>query len=153
MADIADLPVMTKADAISIGFAGFNDVPHKPIDIPDGVFTITARTSDRCRVTFCFLPDRDESPAAFVDIQYHDSGTVIGNANGGHSPTFNAFGIGRGGRHIIDSRPSPEAERPSILVLLLDRADAIGANPPTISEAARPSAAGPQREVSWSFDA
>lgn len=72
MALITDLPIMTRADAVAIGFAGFNDVPHKPIDIPDGEFTITAKTSDGRRVTFCFLPDRERSPAGFVDIQYHD---------------------------------------------------------------------------------
>lgn len=72
MALITDLPIMTRADAVAIGFAGFNDVPHKPIDIPDGEFTITAKTSDGRRVTFCFMPDRENSPAGFVDIQYHD---------------------------------------------------------------------------------
>ena len=121
MALITDLPIMTRDDAVAIGFAGFNDVPHKPIDIPDGEFTITAKTSDGRRVTFCFLPDREHSPAGFVDIQYHDAGTSIPNANGGHSPTFNAFGIRRGGRHILDSRPLDEADRPSILVLMLDK--------------------------------
>lgn len=115
-------PIMSQAEAIALGFAGFNDVPHKPIDVPDGEYTITARTSDGRRVTFCFLPDRERSPAGFVDIQYHDAGTSIPNADGGHSPTFNAFGIGRGGRHILDSRPLDEADRPSILVLMLDKA-------------------------------
>lgn len=52
MADIADLPVMSRADAVSLGFAGFNDVPHKAIDVPDGAFTITAKTSENRRVTF-----------------------------------------------------------------------------------------------------
>ena len=55
MADITDLPVMTRDDAIAAGFAGYNDVPHKPIDVPDGAFTITAKTSEGRRVTFCFL--------------------------------------------------------------------------------------------------
>ena len=45
MAAITDLPVMTRADAVSLGFAGFNDVPHKPIDIADGAFTLTATSS------------------------------------------------------------------------------------------------------------
>ena len=57
MADIRDLPVMTSADAKSIGYAVFNDVPHKAIDVPDGSFTITARTSDGRRTTFCFMPE------------------------------------------------------------------------------------------------
>jgi len=136
---------MSQAEAVALGFAGFNDVPHKPIDVPDGEYTITARTSDGRRVTFCFLPDRERSPAGFVDIQYHDAGTKCANANGGHSPTFNAFGIGRGGRHILDSRPLDEADRPSILVLMLDKAEA------KTSPRATARAAGGRREVSWSF--
>ncbi|MCJ2180175.1 hypothetical protein [Novosphingobium album (ex Hu et al. 2023)] len=135
MADIRDLPVMTKADAVSIGFAGFNDVPHKPIDIPDGEFTITAKTSDGRRVTFCFLPGKDYGPAEFVDIQYHDAGTAIPNTDGEHSPTFNAFGIGRGGRHILDARSLPLEDRPSILVLMLDQpSDHDGPNRPNAHE-------------------
>lgn len=140
-----DHPVMSQAEAVALGFAGFNDVPHKPIDVPDGEYTITARTSDGRRVTFCFLPDRERSPAGFVDIQYHDAGTKCANANGGHSPTFNAFGIGRGGRHILDSRPLDEADRPSILVLMLDKAE------PKSSPRAKARDAGGRREVSWSF--
>ncbi|EJU09188.1 hypothetical protein LH128_30234, partial [Sphingomonas sp. LH128] len=140
-----DHPVMSQAEAVALGFAGFNDVPHKPIDVPDGEYTITARTSDGRRVTFCFLPDRERSPAGFVDIQYHDAGTKCANANGGHSPTFNAFGIGRDGRHILDSRPLDEADRPSILVLMLDKAE------PKSSPRAKARDAGGRREVSWSF--
>lgn len=52
MADITQLPVMTAADAESIGFARFNDVPTLPIDIPDGNFTISAKTTDGRRITF-----------------------------------------------------------------------------------------------------
>ena len=33
MPDITELPVMRAADATAIGFAQFNDVPHKVIDI------------------------------------------------------------------------------------------------------------------------
>mgnify|MGYP005987797561 CR=1 FL=1 len=72
MAAITDLPVMTRADAVSLGFAGFNDVPHKPIDIPDGAFTLTAKTSEGRRVTFCFMGKTYDGPARFVDIQFHD---------------------------------------------------------------------------------
>src|SRR3546814_6688091 len=54
MADINQLPVMTARDAESIGFARFNDVPTLPNDIPDGNFTISARTSDGRRITFFF---------------------------------------------------------------------------------------------------
>jgi hypothetical protein len=112
MADITDLPVMTRDDAVSIGFAGFNDVPHKPVEIPDGAFTITAKTSEGRRITFSFMGKGYDGPARFVDIQFHDRGTVIPNADNGVSPTFNAFAITRGGRHIIDSRPLDEGPCP-----------------------------------------
>ena len=72
MADITDLPVMSRADAVSLGFAGFNDVPHKAIDVPDGAFTITVKTSENRRVTFCFMGKSYDGPARFVDIQFHD---------------------------------------------------------------------------------
>ncbi len=121
MADIRDLPVMTEADAKALGFSGFNNVPHKAIDLPDGPFTITVKTSDGRRATFCFMPNGD-GPARFVDIQFHDRGTSIPNANGGQMPTFNTFCITKGGRHIVDTRALTEDIKPSIMVLLLDTA-------------------------------
>jgi len=127
MPDITDLPVMTRADAVSAGFAGYNDVPHRCVDVPDGAFTITAKTSEGRRVTFCFMGKSYDGPARFCDIQFHDRGTTISNADNGVSPTFNAFAITRGGRHIIDSRPLDEDEKPSILVLLMEKA---GDEPP-----------------------
>ena len=122
MPDITDLPVMTRADAIAAGFAGYNDVPHKPIDVPDGAFTITAKTSEGRRVTFCFLEKTYGGPPRFIDIQFHDRGTTIPNADNGVSPTFNAFAITRGGKFVADSRPLDEDIKPSILVLMLDKA-------------------------------
>lgn len=169
MADITDLPVMTRADAQSIGFAGYNDVPHKPIDIPDGNFTITAKTSDGRRVTFCFMPKYDGGPARFIDIQFIDRGSTIANANRGRSPTFNSFAITKGGRHVVDSRPLSEDTKPSILVLLLDtlteeaeRAAAARPKPtepgtdkpsaPQIEAESNPPPGRTLREVAWSFD-
>jgi hypothetical protein len=120
MPDIRDLPVMTTADAEAIGFAGFNDVPHKVIDLPDGDFTVSAKTSDGRRVTFSFQPHSPDGTARFVDIQFHDRGTTIPSANGDPMPTFNAFAITRGGRHIVDTRALTENIKPSILVLLME---------------------------------
>lgn len=120
MPDIRDLPVMTKGDAEAIGFAGFNDVPHKVLDLPDGDFTLSVKTSDGRRTTFSFQPYSPDGPARFVDIQFHDRGTSIPNANGGQSPTFNAFAITKGGRHIVDTRTLTEDIKPSILVILMD---------------------------------
>ena len=120
MSDIRDLPVMTKADAEAIGFAGFNDVPHKVIDLPDGDFTISAKTSDGRRVTFSFQPHSPDGTARFADIQFHDRGTTIPSANGDPMPTFSAFAITGGGRHIVDTRALTENIKPSILVMLME---------------------------------
>lgn len=122
MADITQLPVMTAADAESIGFARFNDVPTLPIDIPDGNFTISAKTSDGRRITFVFGEYERQSAPSFVDIQYHDLGTRIPNANGGTSPTFDMLTIGQGGRHSFDSRKLGDDDKASIAVILLGRA-------------------------------
>ncbi|ODU67763.1 MAG: hypothetical protein ABT11_19085 [Novosphingobium sp. SCN 66-18] len=122
MADITQLPVMTARDAEAIGFARFNDVPTLPIDIPDGNFTISARTSDGRRITFFFGEYRRGVPPSFVDIQYHDSGSIIPNANGGTSPTFDMLTIGRGGSHAYDSRQQAAEQKPSIAVVLLEPA-------------------------------
>lgn len=120
MPDITHLPVMTATDAQAIGFARFNDVPTLPIDIPDGDFTVSVKTSDGRRVTFFFGAYRRGAPPRFVDIQYHDSGTVIPNASGGTSPTFDLFTIGGGGSNAYDSRKHLADEKPSIAVLLLE---------------------------------
>jgi len=122
VADITQLPVMTARDAEAIGFARFNDVPTLPIDIPDGNFTISARTSDGRRITFFFGEYRRGVPPSFVDIQYHDSGSIIPNANGGTSPTFDMLTIGRGGSHAYDSRQQAAEQKPSIAVVLLEPA-------------------------------
>ncbi|WP_066547270.1 MULTISPECIES: hypothetical protein [unclassified Sphingomonas] len=119
MADITQLPVMTAADAESIGFARFNDVPTLPIDIPDGNFTISAKTTDGRRITFFFGEYKRGSPPSFVDIQYHDNGTRIANANGGTSPTFDMLTIGLGGRNVFDSRRLGPDDKPSIAVILM----------------------------------
>jgi len=119
MPDIRDLPVMTQADAKAIGFAGFNNVPHKVIDLPDGAFTISAKTSDGRRVTFCFMPYGD-GPARFVDIQFHDRGTSVTTPAGSRSPTFNAFAVTKAGRYVVDTRMLTEDIKPTIVVVPLD---------------------------------
>jgi hypothetical protein len=119
MADITTLPVMTATDAESIGFARFNDVPTLPIDIPDGNFTISARTSDGRRITFFFGEHRRGAAPSFVDIQYHDHGATIASADGGRSPVFDMLTIGRGGAHAFDSRKLADDGKPSIAVILM----------------------------------
>ena len=122
MTDITTLPIMTAGDAESIGFARFNDVPTLPIDIPDGGFTISAKTSEGRRLTIYFGPHRTGGPPRFVDVQYHDSGMSIPNANHGRSPAFDMLTIARGGKHPFDSRKLLPDDKPSIAVILMDSA-------------------------------
>lgn len=118
----APFPPMTALDAEAIGFKRFNDCPHLAIDIPDGGFTLTTKSSDGKPTTFYIGVSRTEGPATFVDIQYHDAGATIANANGGRSPVFNMLTIGRGGTQAYDSRKSAIEAKPSIAVILLETA-------------------------------
>ena len=118
MANPALRPVMTANEATSIGFAQFNSVPTLPVDIPDGGFTISAKTSEGRRITFYFGPDVVDGPARFVDIQY-DSGGTVPDAAGKPAPVFDMFTIGDGDARAYDSRRDDIAARPSIAVILL----------------------------------
>ena len=119
--DICQLPAMTSSDAASIGFAIFNHVPTLPIDIPDGRFTITARTSEGRRATFYFGPYRMGGPPRFIDIQFHDSNMTVPDAGGSPTPVFDMLTIAEKGRHPYDSRKVEVSEKPSIAVLLLHK--------------------------------
>lgn len=107
--------------------SGLRDMPWTIV--PPPTHTITAKTSENRRVTFCFMGKSYDGPARFVDIQFHDRGTTIPNASDGVSPTFNAFAVTGRGRHVTDSRPLDEAHKPSILVLLMDEAGDEPAHP------------------------
>ena len=78
MADITDLPVMTRDDAIAAGFAGSNDVPHKPIDVPDGASSLKLEDP---RLPFMMTrpsvtDDASEAERPFVYLQ-PQAGTVL----------------------------------------------------------------------------
>jgi len=119
--NICQLPVMTGTDAESIGFAKFNRVPTLPIDIPDGGFTITTKTSEGRRVTFYFGPNRTGGPPRFIDVQYHDAGMTVPDGDGAPAPVFDMLTIAQGGRQPYDSRKAELSRKPSIAVILLDR--------------------------------
>ncbi|MDB5726058.1 MAG: hypothetical protein JWQ16_2812 [Novosphingobium sp.] len=112
---------MTSADATSIGFATFNHVPTLPIDIPDGGFTVSAKTSEGRRVTFYFGPYQTGGSPRFIDIQHHDTGMTVPDGGGSPTPVFDMLMIAEKGRHPYDSRNAEVSEKPSIAVLLLDR--------------------------------
>ena len=121
MADIKTLPIMTARDAEQIGFARFNDVPTLAVDIPDGGFTISAKTTEGRRLTIYFGPNTDGGPPRFADIQFHDSGMTIPNANNGRSPAFDLLTIVEGGRRSYDSRAAEICMKPSIAVVLMEK--------------------------------
>lgn len=118
-ASIHQLPIMSSEDARSIGFAPFNRVPTLPVDIPDGGFTVSAKTSEGLRVTFYFGPSRTGGPPSFIDIQYHDAGMTVPDGGGAPAPVFDLFTIAQEGLHPYDSRHFAISEKPSIAVLLL----------------------------------
>lgn len=117
---ISQLPIMTHADAQSINFAIFNHVPTLPVDIPDGGFTISAKTSEGLRVTFFFGPYRESGPPRFIDIQFHDAGMAVPGGDGSPVPVFDMLTIAEKGVHRYDSRKSDISEKPSIAVVLLE---------------------------------
>ncbi|MBO9579516.1 MAG: hypothetical protein J7498_01335 [Sphingobium sp.] len=120
-APICPFPVMTSTDAQSIGYAPFNRVPTLPIEIPDGGFTLSTKTSDGLRVTFYFGPYETGGPPRFIDIQYHDAGMTVPGADGQPVPVFDMLTIAEKGRHPYDSRKAEISDKPSIAVLLLGR--------------------------------
>ena len=71
----------TGEQAKADGYAEFNGYPHLCVDVPDGGFTISAKTSEGKRVTFSFQPYRSGGPAQCVDICYHDSGKIRMNGD------------------------------------------------------------------------
>ncbi|WP_231923292.1 hypothetical protein [Sphingobium cloacae] len=117
---------MTSADAENVGFAIFNHVPTLPIDIPDGGFTVSAKTSEGLRVTFYFGPYRTGGPPRCIDICYHDASMTVPDGGGSPVPVFDMFTIAEEGRHPYDSRKSDVSEKPSIAVVLLDKPERAG---------------------------
>ena len=115
-------PPMTAADAHSLGFATFNDCPHQTVDIPDGGFTLTTRSSDGKRTTFYFGVSADGGSASFIDIQYHDAGADVANSDCRKSAVFDMIIIAKGGRIRFDSRKLAIEAKPSIAVILLEPA-------------------------------
>jgi hypothetical protein len=77
------------------GFAHFNHFPHLMVEVPDGGFTISAKTSSGKRVTFAFCPYEKGGEAGAVDVVYHDSGKTVNNMEE-DLPIFKAINFGMG---------------------------------------------------------
>ena len=66
---------VSAAEARDAGFPTFNDAQTLCIDVPDGMRTISCRTSAGEQVTFCFIPYDNKGPADCIDIYHHTSTT------------------------------------------------------------------------------
>jgi hypothetical protein len=119
---IIPFPPVTPDDAEAAGYAQFNRNPHLCIDLPDGGFTITAKTSEGKRITFAFQPYKNGGPPQCVDIQYHDNGTTR-EFNGQTLATFDAILFGQTDARAVpiqlDTRQAKY--KPGIVCVLMDK--------------------------------
>jgi hypothetical protein len=63
---IADRGPYTAEGARAAGFAYFNGDDHLCVDVPDESFTVSCRTSEGRRITFAFLPYKENGPPQAV---------------------------------------------------------------------------------------
>lgn len=69
------------SEIAAAGFADFNGGTHLCVDVPDGNFTISCRTSAGEKITFAFCPYKKDGPAKCVDIQRHTAELTVENGD------------------------------------------------------------------------
>jgi hypothetical protein len=114
-------------NAVAAGYAEFNRVPTLAVDVPDGGFTISAKTSEGKRITFSFMPYRNGGPPQCVDVCYHDGGDEP-NVNKEITPHFDVIGFGGGPNRktgtLWDTRAmtkaAGESQRAAIACILMN---------------------------------
>ena len=75
---MAATPDQAKAN----GFAQFNGGPHLCVNVPNGSFTISARTPSGQLVTFAFIGNgNNENGHHCIDIKHHNSGYTTKNGD------------------------------------------------------------------------
>ena len=118
---VTPFPPVTADDAEKAGYAQFNRNPHLCIDLPDGGFTITVKTSEGKRMTFAFQPYTTGGPPQCVDICYHDNGTSR-EFNRQTLPTFDAVLFGQTKHPAVPIQlDTREAEyKPGIVCVLME---------------------------------
>src|SRR3954468_10416567 len=117
---IDQLPAMTSTDAEAAGFAPFNRCPTLCVDVPDGGFTISAKTSQGKRVTFYFGPYATGGAPQFIDVQYHDDPAPKWDNNGTPIPTFDVLAFTRGTTGYDSRKRDDDAKRPTLVCLLME---------------------------------
>jgi len=72
------MQVLAPEEAEKEGFATFSkEGEHIAIEIPDGINTITVKTSEGKKITFCFLPYFDGGSPQCVDIRNDHNGEMM----------------------------------------------------------------------------
>jgi hypothetical protein len=64
---------VSAAEAHAGPYARFNDNPHLLVDVPDGGYTISARTRENELITFAFQPYMTGGPPRCVDVQHQSA--------------------------------------------------------------------------------
>lgn len=106
----------TPEAAEAAGFAAFNGNPHLCVELPDGGFTITVKTTEGKRITFAFQPYETGGPPQCVDVCYHDDGATV--MNGGEAlPVFDAIHFAAG-KMPYDTRDDGNGKAGIICVLM-----------------------------------
>lgn len=71
--------IIPSNEAVNNNFAKFNGGPHLCVDVPNGHFTISARTKEGKQITFAFCPYEDNGPPQCVDIKHHTAAESVLN--------------------------------------------------------------------------
>lgn len=115
---------MTAAEAVAAGYAEFNGGDHYAFDVPDGMSTVTLRTSEGKRVTLAFMPYQSGGAPQCVDICYHDNGTTHKAKNGQQMPDFHVLHWSNVGQPkdgmVIDTRHK-DAKPVHFITVLMDQ--------------------------------
>jgi hypothetical protein len=109
----------TADKAQSRGYGAFNDCPHLCIDVPDGMRTLTCRTSDGEQVTFAFVPYRTGGAPDCIDIYQHTSKVPAIGRNINEGATAMNVRVFSGGSTLLR-----DDERPVTLMCLILKPDA-----------------------------
>lgn len=109
----------TAAVAAKRGYGRFNNCPHMCIDVPDGMRTLTCRTSDGEQVTFAFVPYREGGVADCIDIYQHTSKVPAIGRNINEGATAMNVRVFSGGSTLLR-----DDERPVTLMCLILKPDA-----------------------------
>lgn len=105
-------------EAEANGFAQFNNGPHLCVEVPDGPFTISAKTSEGKKITFAFCPYEEGGPAQCVDVQHHTSEKVV--MNGQHPCPVQQVICFTIGRDTFRAKVSDEKPTTLMTVILHD---------------------------------